>query len=209
MTLPLSGASNRLSVTSRQRKRRITSHDKDTAGKDSTFTQERRASAQHSAATILPDMAGGSRDPRAPLLYSYCDDLLQARASAKLQSGNHPSVITVPSETAASHRVYLDAIQWIVYRTLPRSRGSKSHRDGGGWRLNSRVKVKAWRKEDCRFGSWGARPSQSHMPLYQESIVNCALRRSKAGLSHRRSLSLSSTVWRSSLEGSLMSLGPV
>lgn len=74
MTLPLSGASNRLSVTSRQRKRRITSHDKDTARKDSTFTQERRASAQHSAATILPDMAGGSRDPRAPLLYSYCDD---------------------------------------------------------------------------------------------------------------------------------------
>lgn len=73
-TLPLSGASNRLSVTSRQRKRRITSHDKDTARKDSTFTQERRASAQHSAATILPDMAGGSRDPRAPLLYSYCDD---------------------------------------------------------------------------------------------------------------------------------------
>ena len=74
MTLPLSGASNRLSVTSRQRKGRITSHDKDTARKDSTFTQERRASAQHSAATILPDMAGGSRDPRAPLLYSYCDD---------------------------------------------------------------------------------------------------------------------------------------
>jgi hypothetical protein len=45
LTLPLSGASNHPSVTSRQRKRRITSHYIDTSGKDSTFTQERRALA--------------------------------------------------------------------------------------------------------------------------------------------------------------------
>lgn len=85
LTLPLSGASNHPSVTSRQRKRRITSHYIDTSGKDSTFTQERRALAGTKQGRHLYRRIW--LVARAPSQYSNCDDChtTEARASAKLQ----------------------------------------------------------------------------------------------------------------------------